>query len=76
MVGQHLHDIERRSCTVCTNVLKYILLGRVKTALSLSASSKSIRCTGAELWPRYIWWSIIGGVRYSYHELSTSINII
>ena len=43
MIGQHLHDIERHSCTVCTNVLKYILLGRVKTQLVQVPSPYDVR---------------------------------
>jgi hypothetical protein len=53
LIKRYLHCMKRRSKTV-----------RPKDALSAGASSKIIRPTGEELYTRYIWWSIIGGVRY------------
>ena len=50
--------------TVCDGISKWIPFRSVKGALSSGASPAIVLPTGKELYARFIWWSIIGGVRY------------
>ena len=54
---------KHRSKSVVVVQLKQTPFGRVKDAVSAGASSTIIQPTGKEFYSRYIWWSIIGGVR-------------
>ena len=65
MIGQMippLREAPLEDC--CGGIVEQAPFGRAKDAFSAGASSMIIRPTGKEFYSRYIWWSIIGGVRY------------
>ena len=63
--------MQHHSKTIHDSTLKQAPFGRVKGDLSVGASPAVIAFTGEELYPRYIWWSIIGGVCYPFGATAT-----